>query len=728
MSLALLGLYASGITFIGRLGLAAVFSVLVAAAAALTLVPGGLGLLGRRIDALKVRTPVAESGSDSDGWHRYAGAIARTPWRFLVAGLVFLGILTIPLFSINLGHIDDGADPTSFTDKRAYDLIAQGFGAGANGTFTVVVDTRHATQAQSQIAKTVDSALASERGVARASALKASQNGAILVGTVVPTTSPQQQATSSLFRRLVDTTLPDSLAGTGARGYVTGNLATQIQFRDTLTARLPIVIAVVVALAFLLLMTTFRSLLIAVKAAVLNLLSIGAAYGVIVAIFQWGWGGSLFGVSEKVPIESYVPVLMFAIVFGLSMDYEVFLLSRIKEAWDSREDNTLAVADGLSRTARVITCAALIMASVFISFTLSSNVVVKMLAVGLSVSVLVDATIVRLILVPASMTLFGRANWWLPAWLDRVLPHIDAEGTQPPPLPAAAAPEPTGPTTDPEPTRNTRRRASRHARCSASAFEVEGECDAARLAALRVELPRAASVRRCGMCDGEWLRAREARARNHDRGRLRIVLRERIRLDPGVPQTEQRTGDAGLDFTRFTVCLLEEGVFKEVPGQRPALRCEVQHRARSAAPHNRPATVEALLRTAAARAVREFDVGRVGAGDAPTAARRHLHGHGDSRPLIYAGQSPGGDPHGERETLLRRSGRVGFGAVEPRNVVRVRARERSRDDPLRYVQRIRRRGRRAQDGNYTERGRRKNPSSHPAPHTCSVPAAPRSAP
>lgn len=199
---------------------------------------------------------------------------------------------------------------------------------------------------------------------------------------------------------------------------------------------MPLVIGVVVALAFLLLMTTFRSLVIAVKAAILNLLSIGAAYGVIVAVFHWGWAGSLFGVSEKVPIESYVPVLMFAIVFGLSMDYEVFLLSRVKEAWERTGDNTLAVADGLSRTARVITCAALIMASVFIAFTLSSAVVVKMLAVGLSVSVLVDATIVRLVLVPATMTLFGTANWWLPSWLDRVLPHIEAEGAGPAPSPA----------------------------------------------------------------------------------------------------------------------------------------------------------------------------------------------------------------------------------------------------------------------------------------------------
>ncbi len=440
VSLALLGLYASGVTFIGQLGLAAVFSVLSAAAAAMTLVPGLLGLLGRRIDAVALRKPVAEAGSDSDGWHRYARFIERRPWRFLAGGLAVLAVLAIPLLSINLGHIDDGADPASFTDRVAYDLIAQGFGVGANSPLTIVIDVRHASTPAGQIAAQVQAALAGTPDVAKAGGLRASGNGAILVGKVIPSSSPQATATRTLFSRLVDTTLPQALAGTGASGYVTGGTALQLQFRDTVTASLPVVIAVVVALAFLLLMATFRSLLIAVKAALLNLLSIGAAYGVIVAVFQWGWAGSLFGVSEKVPIESYVPVLMFAIVFGLSMDYEVFLLSRIKEVWERTGDNDTAVAGGLAATARVITCAALIMASVFLAFVLSSNVVVKMLAVGLCASVLVDATIVRLILVPATMTLLGRANWWLPHRLDRILPGIDAEGFTPGP---ASQPEPS---------------------------------------------------------------------------------------------------------------------------------------------------------------------------------------------------------------------------------------------------------------------------------------------
>lgn len=431
VSLALLGLYVSGVTFIGQLGLAAVFSVVTAAAAAMTLVPAGLGLVGTRIDALSLGRPVAEAGSESDTWHRYARLVERHPWEFLVGGVAVLAVLAVPLLSINLGHIDDGADPTSYTDRLAYDLVAQNFGAGANGPFTIVVDVRHAREPTEQIAGAVQQQLSATPGIAEASVLKASANGAILVGKVVPKSAPQATATRTLFSRLVGTALPRALANSGATGYVTGGTALQLQFRDTVTASLPIVIAVVVLLAFLLLMSTFRSLWIAVKAAVLNLLSIGAAYGVIVAVFQWGWGRALFGVSEKVPIESYVPVVMFAIVFGLSMDYEVFLLSRVKERWDSTGDNTAAVAGGLAATARVITCAALIMASVFISFVLSTNVVVKMLAVGLSASVLVDATVVRLVLVPATMTLLGSANWWLPGWLDRVVPHIEAEGGTP---------------------------------------------------------------------------------------------------------------------------------------------------------------------------------------------------------------------------------------------------------------------------------------------------------
>jgi RND superfamily putative drug exporter len=432
--LALAGLYASGIGFIGALGAAAGVTVVVAAGASLTLTPALLGLLGRRIDRLHVRTPVAEPTGDGDVWHRWAALVGRRPWIFLAGGAALLALLAAPVASMHLGHVDAGAQPTSHTDRRAYDLIAQGFGTGANGPLTVVVqldgdEVADASRRQ-QLASTLRTDVATVPGVASVTPPAPSADDVLLISTVTPTSGPQDGATTALFHTLQNTTLPHALAGTGATGYVTGVTAAGLTFTDQLIAKLPLIIAVVVGAAFLLLLTVFRSLLVALKAAVLNLLSIGAAYGVVVAVFQWGWGGPLFGVTEKVPVESYVPMMMFAIVFGLSMDYEVFLLSRIRETWLRHHDNHRAVATGLAVTARVITCAALIMTSVFLAFLLSTNTVVKMLALGLGVSVVIDATVVRLVLVPATMYLFGRANWWLPGWLDRLLPHLDPEGAE----------------------------------------------------------------------------------------------------------------------------------------------------------------------------------------------------------------------------------------------------------------------------------------------------------
>jgi RND superfamily putative drug exporter len=436
--IAMCGLYASGIAFIGKLGLAAAITVTVAAVSALTLVPALLALAGSQIDRRRVRTPVAEPHNPDGPLHHYTLRLERHPWRYALSGILVLLILAIPVLSIRVGHVGPGSEPTSYSERQAFDAIERGFGPGANGPLTIVVQlpTSATEQERSSLEQSLPATLKGTPGVASVSPFQASSDGRLLIGKVTPTTGPQSDATASLVSHLQDDVLPSALHSQHASGFVTGTTAATIDFQNTVSSRLPIIIGVVLLAAFLLLLASFRSPVLALKAALLNLLSIAASYGVIVAVFQWGWGASLLGLDGTVPIESYVPMIIFAIVFGLSMDYEVFLLSRIREHWLAHGDNQLSVAEGLGQTARVISCAAMIMASVFFAFLLSSSVVVKMLALGLGASVIIDATLIRLLIVPSLMFVFDRANWWMPAWLDRVVPRLEAE-----PAPAAE-PEP----------------------------------------------------------------------------------------------------------------------------------------------------------------------------------------------------------------------------------------------------------------------------------------------
>ncbi len=283
--------------------------------------------------------PVAEGGStpgDADGaraaggWHRYAQRVERRPWWFLLGGIVVVAVLAVPVFSMRLSHIDDGADPPGFTDKKAYDLLSSGFGPGENGTLTVVVDQSAVPGGdRAALSDSVRKALDGTSGTARVTPPEPAGNGDALTATVVPRGGPQDASTTRLFDELKNEVLPRAVRGYPAHTYVTGTTAAQLDFVQLVSGRLPLIIGVVVALALVIILIVFRGVLVAVKAAVLNLLSIGASYGVLVAVFQWGWGGPALGVSGTVPIESYVPMMMFAIVFGLSMDYEVFLLSRV---------------------------------------------------------------------------------------------------------------------------------------------------------------------------------------------------------------------------------------------------------------------------------------------------------------------------------------------------------------------------------------------------------------
>ena len=425
---AILGLKVSGVPMMEMMGFGSAIMVAVVMVASITLLPAMLGVVKHRVNSARVpfvkQKPAYDPNAASARW---AARVVAKPVRYGVAAAGVLVVLAVPVFSMHLGFADAGNDAPSSTTRKAYDLMADGYGPGTNGPLQVVVDNDGEPLPGSTVDRIAQD-LAAESGVASVDTPVTNEDGDLAIIGVTPTTAPQDARTDELLQHLREDTIPAAVDGTDVEVSITGSTALTSDVSSRLQQRMPWFLGAVIGLSFLVLMLVFRSILVPLKAAVLNVLGVGAAYGVIVAVFQWGWGASLIGVHEEVPIMPLAPMLMFAILFGLSMDYEVFLMSRVREQYLKHFDPRRAVVEGVGSTARVITSAALIMISVFASFILDLDVTTKMFGIGLSVAVFLDVTLVRMILVPAAMSLLGHRAWWLPTWLERRLPTIDIEG------------------------------------------------------------------------------------------------------------------------------------------------------------------------------------------------------------------------------------------------------------------------------------------------------------
>jgi RND superfamily putative drug exporter len=429
----MLGLFAMGLSFMRGAAVVTIVAVLVVMAAALTLFPALLGYLGRRIERLRLplgrRRPVqvAEGGHvvPARGWVRWSRLVDRHSVVAAVAGVGILLALAAPFLGVRFGFPDAGNDIEGKSTRQAYDTVAEGFGAGANGPLLLVADLAGGDAA---VIDDLAGRLATTPGVAAVTPPVLNPAGGAALLTVVPTTGPQAAETEDLVRALRDDVIPASVDGIGAEVHVGGVTATSIDSTSNIASRLPLLIGGVVALSMLLLLVAFRSIAIPVTAALMNLLSVAAAYGVVALVLEGGWAGQLIGIDTETPMPAFIPVLMFAVLFGLSMDYEVFLVSRMRESWLRTRDNSRAIVDGLSGTGRVITAAAAIMVAVFAAFIPSPEVFLKVIGVGMAAAIFVDATVVRMLLVPAIMHLLGRANWWLPASWERRLPQLHVEG------------------------------------------------------------------------------------------------------------------------------------------------------------------------------------------------------------------------------------------------------------------------------------------------------------
>ncbi|MFI7060652.1 MMPL family transporter [Kribbella sp. NPDC050124] len=417
--IAILGLVVAGVPFITAGGIAVSLIVLTMVLASITLLPAFLGLAGHWINRLRVRRVRPSPGS---GWQRWAGHVSKHAAAYAVSATVLLLALAAPVLALRVGTPDDGALPVQRTERRAYDLVAAGFGAGSNGPLVVAVDISR----DPGVVQPLFDAVRADQGIASVAPPAVNTAAGVATLIAVPTTGPQDDATMTTVKRLRAEVFPSVLRHSPAKAHVGGQTATLADVGARVNDRLPWFIGAVVLLSVLLLTVVFRSVVVPLKAALMNLLSIGASFGVIVMIFQWGWAADLIGLDSTIPILPFIPMFMFAVVFGLSMDYEVFLLTRIREEYVRTQDNTASTIHGITTTGRVITSAALIMIAVFVSFSLADDPTAKMFGLGLATAVLVDATVVRLILVPALMKLLGDANWWTPAWFNRRLPWTNA--------------------------------------------------------------------------------------------------------------------------------------------------------------------------------------------------------------------------------------------------------------------------------------------------------------
>jgi RND superfamily putative drug exporter len=425
--IALLGQFALGITFLYGLAIAGAVTVALTMFAALTLLPALLGFFGRRVLGRRERARLEESGPVSEHveegfWFRWSQRVEKGPAIRAVLAFAVVVVVALPVFSLRLGLADAGSDPSGTTTRTAYDLLAKGFGPGFSGPLQLVATID--SPAELATFNKVIAATSKVPDVVVVSPPRVSPKGTAAVALVYPATAPQAAQTSTLLHTLRDDVIPAAEVGSPLHVLVGGATAGGDDFSAVLSSKLPLFIAVVVIVAFLLLMIVFRSLLIPVIASVMNLLSVGAALGIMNAVFEWGWGSSILGISRTGPVEVFIPVIMFSVLFGLSMDYEVFLVSRMHEEWNLTHDNDLAVTKGQAETGRVITAAALIMILVFLSFLLGGNIIIQQFGIGLAGAIIIDAFIVRTVLVPALMHLVGKSNWWLPGWLDRITPHF----------------------------------------------------------------------------------------------------------------------------------------------------------------------------------------------------------------------------------------------------------------------------------------------------------------